>query len=221
MFRSPLRGVRAVGRRALVILAVAAVALALYAVWPRRMRWVLSDVTGKKYHVKNEPGAEAVADRLAMLELRIRRFLERAQAYAPGDPRLVNVVRRWNGTLAETPKDEDVAYSVSKDSISVCVRTPGGGLEPENTAMFVLIHELAHIATDKYGHPPEFWANMRFLLELAEATDSYVYQDFDAGVVTYCGRRLAASPLSCVKNGGCGSSLARRSSRARQKKTLG
>lgn len=204
-----VRGARGLVRRGTVVLAVALMAAALWVAWPRRMRWVTSELTGKAYHVKSGPDAGAVADRLALMELRIRRFLERARSYAPGDPRVANIVRRWNGTLAETPKDEDVAYSVAKDSISVCVRAADGGLEPENTTMFVLIHELAHIATDSYGHAPEFWANMRFLLELAEATGSYTYQDFDHDLVTYCGRRLAASPLSCVKNGACGSSLRR------------
>jgi hypothetical protein len=100
-----------------------------------------------------------------------------------------------------------VAYSMSKKSIHVCVRRPGGGLESENTTMFVLLHELAHISTDRYGHSPQFWSNMRFLLELAEVTGSYAYQDFDNEVVTYCGRKLAASPLSCVKNRACRSEL--------------
>jgi len=198
---------RAAAKSALVVAAVAVVGWALYVAWPRRMRWVQSDLTGKKYYVKNMPAAAAVADRLAFMELRIREFLVRAREYAPGDHRLANIARRWNGTLAETPNDEDVAYSIAKDAISVCVRGSDGALEAENTTMFVLLHELAHIATDKYGHPPEFWANMRFLLELAEATGTYKYQDFDSQIISYCGRKLAASPLSCVKNGACSSEL--------------
>jgi len=194
-------------RKAIIAVATMIVCWALYAAWPRRMKWVRSELTGKEYHVKNEPGAEDVADRLAFLELRIRDFLAKADAYAPGDARLANVRRRWNGTLAETPNNEDVAYSVAKDAISICVRGEDGGLESENTGMFVLLHELAHICTDRYGHTPEFWANMRFLLELAEVTGTYSYQDFDSQVTSYCGRRLAASPLSCVKNGACASEL--------------
>ena len=213
------RPARATIRSALVAVAVAAVVWALYLAWPRRMKWVRSDLTGKQYRVKNMQGAEAVADRLAFMELRIRDFLEKAQSYAPGDHRLLNIARRWNGTLSETPNDEDVAYSIAKDSISVCVRAQDGSLEPENTTMFVLIHELAHIGTDKYGHPPEFWGNMRFLLELAEATKSYSYQDFDSQMMTYCGRKLAASPLSCIKQGACSSEL--RPARRQPKKIPG
>jgi hypothetical protein len=203
----------------MVAVAVAMVAWALYVAWPRNMKWVHSELTGKKYHVKNAEGAEAVADRLAFMELRIRDFLKRAESYAPGDHRLANIAKRWNGTLSETPNNEDVAYSISKDSISVCVKRPDGSMEPENTTMFVLIHELAHIGTDRYGHTSEFWSNMRFLLELAEATGSYSYQDFDSQIISYCGRKLAASPLTCVKKGACNSEL--RAARGRSKKIPG
>lgn len=199
--------VRAGLRYAGVALAVALLIWAVSAAWPRRMRWVHSEVTNKQYYVKNMEGAGAVADRLAFMELRIREFLHKALEYAPGDARLENIRRRWNGTLAETPSDQDVAYSISKDAISVCVRSPTGALESENTSMFVLLHELAHLATDEYGHPPEFWNNMRFLLEVAEVTGAYKYEDYDGRRVTYCGRRLAGSPLACVKSGACKSEL--------------
>lgn len=190
-----------------VVLALAVAAWSIVLAWPRTSVAIPSSVTGKQYSVRNQPDAQAVADRLASLELRVRDFLERAERHAPGDPRLANIRRRWTGTLSETTDDKDVAYSLEKGSISVCVRRPDGELESENTAMFVLLHELAHIATDTYGHKPEFWANMRFLLEVAEVTGSYTYQNFDAEAVSFCGKALRDSPLTCVKNKQCQSEL--------------
>lgn len=181
----------------------------VYTAWPGTMVHVHSQLTGKKYKVRNVKGAKLVADRLASLELRLRKFLNEAERHASGDHRLRNIRERWNGTLAEISDDTDVAYSMGKDAISVCVRSHDGTLESENTAMYILLHELAHVATDTYGHKPEFWSNMRFLLELAEVTGTYAYQDFDAMAVTYCGRPLSGSPLTCVKNGQCASELRR------------
>lgn len=198
-------------RDLVLALAVLVAAYAAFMAWPRRMVRVRSQLTGKEYLVRNEPGSAAVADRLAALELRVRDFLDRAEAYAPGDPRVANVRRRWDGTLSETPVDADVAYSLDKGSVSLCVRRSGGegGLEAENTSMFVLLHELAHVASEAYGHTPEFWANARFLLELADATGSYAYEDFDgAAPVSYCGTRMRDSPLTCVKTKACPSALA-------------
>lgn len=197
-------------RLTIVLVALALAALALWRVAasvPPRMLAVHSALTNKTYAVKNMAGAQQVADRLALMELRIREFLRLAEAHAPGDPRLRNIRARWRGTLSETPTDEDVAYSLDKGDIAVCIRGPDGSVEPENTCMFILLHELAHVATDGYGHHPEFWANMKFLLELADVTGAYAYQDFDALRVSYCGRLLAASPLTCVKNASCPSAL--------------
>lgn len=192
-------------------LAVFLVVWALYVAWPKAMVEVESKLTGKVYRVKNALGYQDVADRLAFMELRVGDFLDRAEAYAPGEPRLANIRRRWNGTLAEAPVDRDVAYSIGKRDISVCVRHEDGSLEPENTTMFVLLHELAHLATDGYeDHPPVFWANMRFLLEIAEAVGAYTYQDFDAERTSYCGKPLLSSPLDCVKSRSCESQLKRR-----------
>lgn len=198
-------GARATTGSAAVVMTMVLVGLALYLAWPKRMKWVRSEVTGKSYYVKNMRGAQRVADRLAHLERRVAAFLEEAERYAPGDPRVQNIRARWNGTLAETLDDKEVAYSMGKDAISLCVRTPGGDLETENTSMFVLLHELAHVATDEYGHTPSFWTNMKLLLELAEATGFYTYEDFDDA--SYCGRRLVLSPLTCVKTGECKSEL--------------
>lgn len=191
-----------------VILAVAVAAWSIVLAWPRNTVPLSSEVTGKRYTVRNAPDAQRVADRLAALELRVRDFLERADRHAPGDPRLANIRRRWNGTLSETKDDTEVAFSLDKGSISLCVRRADGELESENTAMFVLLHELAHIATDTYGHKPEFWANMRFLLEVAELTGSYTYENFDAQAMSYCGKPLRDSPLTCVKSKKCRSELA-------------
>lgn len=188
--------------------AIAIVLWALWQAWPKRMTWVRSDLTGKMYKVKNVPDAQMVADRLAALELRLVKFLEDAEARAPGDARLANIRKRWDGTLSEVEHDRDVAYSLGKDSVAVCVRSSSqGALESENTSMFVLLHELAHVATDKYGHDTTFWDNMKFLLEVAEATGFYTYQDFEATSASYCGRPLESSPLTCVKTGACTSSL--------------
>jgi hypothetical protein len=206
-----MRGLRAVSSLTTLStwLAVLVVSLAVYAAWPKRMARVRSELTGKWYRVKNLPDAQVVADRLAHMEVRLEMFLRKAEEYAPGEPRLANIRARWNGTLAETLHDPEIAYSMGKDAISLCVRREDGRMESENTAMFVLLHELAHVATDKYGHTPEFWTNMKLLLELAEATGFYTYQDFDTGKVTYCGRALSQSPLTCVKKGSCQSELRR------------
>lgn len=184
------------------------VALALYATLrPRTMTRVRSNVTGKEYEVKRGPDAQQMADRLATLEQRLHRLLQGGQSVAPGDPRLATILKRWDGTLSEVEAADEVAFSVDKTSIHVCLRNAQGAIEDLNTSMFVLIHELAHVATADYGHSEEFWTNMRFLLELAERLGVYVYENYDASATTFCGHPLGASPLTCVKTRSCTSLL--------------
>ena len=174
---------------------------------PRRVVWVAAS-NGKSYEVRNMRGAPEVAQRLADLEHALRRMMRKARDSMPGDPRLKNIKRRWNGTLREARPGNDIAYSIGKDAVYVCVRDASGALGDWNTCMFVLLHELAHVATDEWGHPPRFWRNMTFMLELAESMGYYRYESYERGHVTYCGRHISSSPLTCVKDGACDSALA-------------
>lgn len=187
----------------LAVLAALAAVLWLALRSPAQAVWVRSAATGKEYEVRPGPDAQRRADRLAGLELKLRALLERGERLAPGDARLAAIRRRWDGTLAETLAPEDVAFSVDKQSVHLCLRD-----EDANSATFVLLHELAHVATTDYGHSDAFWANMRFLLELAERLGLYQYRDYAAAATTYCGHPLGASPLTCVKRRTCASSLA-------------
>lgn len=190
------------------LLVVLLVVAALYVTFrPRDMISVRSSITGKEYSVKKMPDAQQMADRLATLEQRMQRLLDGARALMPDDPRIAAIRRRWDGTLSEVEASGEVAFSVDKRSIHVCLRNKSGAIEDMNTSMFVLIHELAHVATADYGHSHEFWANMRFLLELAERLGIYTYENYDTSTTTFCGHMLGASPLTCVKRGTCTSSL--------------
>ena len=170
------------------------------------MTWQQS-ITGKSYYVKRGPGQELVANRLELLTHHTNKFLDAADDAYPGDFRIANIRARWNGTLAETTDSSGIAYSLNKTSVHVCVRSPEGGLESINTTMYVLLHEIAHVATDTFGHPPEFWTNFRWILEAAEKLGVYTYEDFDAIQVTFCGHQLGNSVMKCVKKNTCKSLL--------------
>ena len=184
---------------------VVVVLLLLVTLWSP-MTWCASS-SGKLYFVKRGPGQELVADRLELLTRQMHELLDAADAMYPGDARIANVRARWTGTLSETEQEGDIAYSLSKMDVRVCVRSPRGGLEPINTSMYVLLHEIAHVATDTYGHMPVYWMNFRWFLEVAEKLGFYKYQDFDAVQTTFCGHDLGNNVMKCVKTQKCKSLL--------------
>lgn len=158
--------------------------------------------------VKNRPGKENVAALLKQLRTRLHAFVAAAARAVPQDPRIRRIQARWSGDLAElSDGGSSLAYSLNKDSIYVCIRAPDGSLPDPNAAMFVLLHELAHVACVSYGHTPEFWETMKYLLELAHALGFYTYVDHGATPTTLCGHVLGPSPLTCVRDKTCASAL--------------
>lgn len=173
---------------------------------------VVSSVNGKAYRVLPRPDAQLAADALARLENKIRDFLDRADRIAPGDKRLANIRGRWSGTLTEIDGSNNIAYSTSKRDVSICVRDPSGAIDDPDNSMFVLLHEISHIANDDWGHADSFWADFQWILEVAERVGAYRYRGFEDAPQTYCGKTLSSSPLTCVKTGTCTPSFALTSS---------
>ena len=68
-------------------------------------------------------------------------------------------------------------------------------IHDKNLIMFVIIHELAHLASDTYGHNEEFMRNFRFLLQNALDMGYYQYINFMRSPKEYCGMQITSSPL--------------------------
>lgn len=192
-----------------VTLLLALIALHAYRYFRARsgMTYQRAARSGRTYYVKDLPDRAQAADTLARLEERMltfRRYL--AGSTHRSDPRVVRVLSRWDGTLSETDWQNagEAAYSVNKAHISMCVRNAAGQVEDLNTAVFVLLHELAHVCTEETGHTRAFWANMAFLMKLAiQEAGVYKYQRFESQPGAYCGHAIRQSPFTCYADGKC------------------
>jgi hypothetical protein len=112
---------------------------------------------------------------------------------------------RWsNCVLKETSStDKSVAFTVNKSSeMRICIRPVNGGYEFENpnTAMFVILHELAHVMSVTYGHNEEFKNNFAYITKLASQLGIYHPEDFTNNPRSYCGIVINSTPCS---NGYC------------------
>lgn len=176
-----------------------------------------AQVHGVTYSVRarrNSRDTKKAAKMLHLLSQRLQRFIDEARDMMPDDERIENIHKRWSGTLKETGGgDEEIAYSLNKRTIHICIRTATGIIEDPEVAMYVLLHEAAHVATNTYGHTPTFWTNFRFLLELAEQLGMYKYKDFTHQRTTYCGHQLGRNVMHCVKSQQCESTLSSLSKR--------
>lgn len=84
--------------------------------------------------------------------------------------------------------DQTIAYNVNKGyEIYICLDG-----KKINGAMYVLLHELAHITVEEYDHSEEFWTNFRKLREYATSIGVYTPER----EMEYCGEIIRDSLIT-------------------------
>jgi len=101
--------------------------------------------------------------------------------------------------IAETqPNTRYTTYTVNKTKLHFCLRhvNEKNTLSDYNTLMFVAIHELTHMMSDKHDpkHKFGFWQDMEFLLKEAIKMGVYVYKPYNREPVKYCGMTIDNTP---------------------------
>lgn len=116
------------------------------------------------------------------------------------DPSVQRLIRRWRAkrtfVRAIPPKLGVAAFTKDKgDEMTLCI--PNDPREHSiNTVMFVLTHELAHMASKSWQHNSEFKVNFKRLLGLAVRSGLNKFQDFSAETPgSYCGTKIKHTPL--------------------------
>ena len=165
---------------------------------------IISKKDNRKYIVRKLPDAEKGADKLAEINSYILSLIKSLENKENNDDtgNIKTLINRYNpDTLSETGKDaEYTSYSVNKgQKISICIRNKDNSFIDNNTVIFVVIHELAHVMTDSIGHTEEFWDNMKYLLEKAEEMKIYTPQDYNTNPVNYCGMEINSTPYDFKK----------------------
>lgn len=78
------------------------------------------------------------------------------------------------------------SYTEDKSVIYLCLKDPQGNMYPQNTLIYVILHEIAHMLnTTNYGHTPEFYKIFNELL--CKASDKGVYDPTIPHAKWYCG----------------------------------
>jgi len=157
---------------------------------------------GRQYKVQNLPDKQEAAERMSKIRSNLVRVVQQFDDinYKQDEP-YRRMVERFNpDSLEENDLDADsTSYSENKgEKIVVCLRDKTQKPYPlvdENTVMFVLLHEMAHLMTSSVGHTPEFWANFRKLLQDCIKIGVYKDVNYSKTPVQYCGMTISDSPL--------------------------
>jgi hypothetical protein len=169
---------------------------------PKNTVEVRSKRDGKIYKVQNLPDKQEACEYIAKLSETLSGFMNtyKHDVSAMTDPRVKTMLARFNpDNFSENDLTADTtSYSENKgEKIVVCIRekTPPYTFVDENTVMFVLLHEMAHLMTTTIGHTPEFWANFKRILHDAIQAGIYTPINYSKHPVLYCGMTITDSPL--------------------------
>jgi hypothetical protein len=158
---------------------------------------------GREYKVQDLPDKQEAAERMSSIREKLLKIINHFKDdvnYKQDEP-YQRMVSRFNpDALEENDITADsTSYSENKgEKIVVCLRDKTREPYPlveENTVMFVLIHEMAHLMTASIGHTPEFWTNFRKLLHDCIQLGVYQPINYAKNPVEYCGMTIRDSPL--------------------------
>lgn len=157
-------------------------------------RWYLIRNINPEYNQKN-------ADTLAVINQKMKKLIEYLKKSHNGEFQ-INVdllVSRYNpDVIMENISQIDTTFTVDKgDRLEVCTDTRNSvnnpQLEDMNTLIFVILHEMGHMASMTYGHNNEFRKNFAFLVKKAIEIDIYKYVDYKLNPVRYCGMDIRSN----------------------------
>jgi WLM domain len=158
---------------------------------------------GKNYEVRkigDNINKQTAANYLALLNEKVDKVVDYMHKYSlPDRETSRRLYHRWlKCELKETNShDTSAAFTLNKSKeIRICIRNKDGDFEDPNTSMFVLLHELAHVASITYGHDEEFKNNFTYITHLASGLGLYKPEDFHNNPKTYCGVNINTTPCN-------------------------
>ena len=160
---------------------------------------IKSTVDNQVYIVRKLPDAKEAANKLANINKKALQLIASLDVNKEGvDDLQKNYDPR---SLSETIDGAKyTSYSVNKgEKISICIRSKDNDMVDDNTILFVVIHELAHVMTEEVGHTPLFWSNMKYLLEEGKNAGIYSPVDYRKDPADYCGMEINTTPYDFNK----------------------
>lgn len=157
-----------------------------------------STVDNEEYFVRNVEDKSKAANTLATIKTNIKKLVlylkNNINQYDDDKEYINNLVKRTKEiNIMETPADEkNTSYTINKgEKIVICLRSKFlNELHDINTVMYVVIHELAHVACPEYGHTPLFKKIFIFLLKESYKINIYTPVDYRKKPQDYCGMTI-------------------------------
>jgi len=158
-----------------------------------------SKLNNKKYGVQEEFNkSDEAVELLAKLHNQMSDFVTDLEKNYANDERVKRLVKGFRrAEIEEAPNDDGSSYTINKgDLVAICLRHKHEEhpFHDYNTLLFVVIHEMSHIASISEGHNSEFITNFKWLLKEAKTFGYYEPINYQNSPMTYCGVKVTNNP---------------------------
>jgi hypothetical protein len=151
---------------------------------------------GKRYGIQEIfKDSDVALEIIAKLHSNMESFVSRLKTKYPNDERVIRLVKGFSRVeieeTTEEPGDDNTSFTINKGELmSLCIRESEKDrpFHDYNSLCFVIIHEMAHIASVSEGHNFEFITNFKFLLKEAVEMGYYNPIDYSKNPFLYCGK---------------------------------
>jgi predicted RND superfamily exporter protein len=166
------------------------------------MVYVASDVDHEQYLVRDLSDKQNAANMLAKIKNNIETLTNYLYSNKNSYPDYVAYIdqlhsRIKNVVVLESSEDSVyTSYSVNKgDQIVFCLRSRDipNQMHRMNLLMYVVLHEMSHVACPEYGHTELFKKIFAFITERAISIGLYTKIDFAKEPTEYCGLTITDS----------------------------
>lgn len=146
-----------------------------------------AELDERYYLVREADDKDEAANMLAKIVKFIERLseslkYERPEYHYKLERFIKNIFIAENGA-----KEEGTSYSVNKgDEMVLCIRNEKGDIHNYNLIVYVVLHELAHIICDEYGHTQKFKEIFHNLAKKAVEIGEYQKINFENNPHQYC-----------------------------------
>jgi hypothetical protein len=159
--------------------------------------YVKSPLNNKEYFVQNIDEKENAAYLLSVVETNIKTFKtylgQNMNTYPEYKPYIKQFCDRVkNLVLYENkPGSKYTSYTINKgEEMALCLRSKNGQLHDPNLIMYVVLHELSHIACPEIDHTELFKKIFKFFITVAVQLGIYQNVNYQLDPVEYCGMTI-------------------------------
>jgi hypothetical protein len=183
------------------ILIIVTINILYYKIQYWDMTYVKSDIDNKHYLVRDENDKQQACNMLSKINENIFKLTEYVYKNKNKYSNMMPYIHQLNSRIKDVVIQENsstsqyTSYSVNKgEKIVFCLRSKNNKkIHDFNLLMYIVIHEISHVACPEEGHTPLFNKIFAFLCQIAIDIKIYKKINFFSDSKEYCGMEITDS----------------------------